>query len=259
MLLALDFDGVLCDGMLEYWQVAWRTYCKVWLNSETTAPSEIAPIFYQLRPVVETGWEMPVLVKAILEGFSPSEILTNWQAIAEKSVADSPTTPAQLSANLDAIRDRWIEQDLDSWLALHRFYAGVVPRLQQWVNKSALCFIITTKEARFTAQLLADAGIDFPRDRIFGKEVKCPKYQTLEELAEKYQVDFSQIHFVEDRLKTLISVKNRPNLAPVNLYLADWGYNTASDRDRAQNDPRIHLLSLDRFANSVSSWSQEVR
>jgi phosphoglycolate phosphatase-like HAD superfamily hydrolase len=255
MLIALDFDGVLCDGMLEYWQVAWRTYCQVWLDSDLLAPSDIMPVFCQLRPVVETGWEMPVLVKAIVQGVSSSEILSNWAAIAEEIVANSPTNPAELSASLDAIRDRWIERDLTSWLALHRFYPRVVSRLQRLTQESPLCFIITTKEARFTAQLLADAGIDFPRDRIFGKEVKCPKYQTLEELAEKYQVDFSQIYFVEDRLKTLISVKHRPNLVAVNLYLADWGYNTASDRDLAQNDPHIHLLSLERFTNSVTSWS----
>lgn len=256
MLLALDFDGVLCDGMLEYWEVSWRTYCKFWLNSEIAAPTDIAPTFYQLRPVVETGWEMPVLVKAILDGFSTSEILTNWSTIAEQIIANSSTNPHQLSTGLDAIRDRWIERDLNSWLALHRFYPGVIPRLQQLVKESTLCFIITTKEARFTAQLLADAGIDFPRDRIFGKEVKCPKYQTLQELAEKYQVDFSHIHFVEDRLKTLISVKDQIHLSSVNLYLADWGYNTASDRAIADRDPRIHLLSLEQFANAVSSWTQ---
>ena len=29
-ILALDFDGVICDGMAEYWQTAWRTYTQVW-------------------------------------------------------------------------------------------------------------------------------------------------------------------------------------------------------------------------------------
>ncbi|MCY7286501.1 MAG: HAD family hydrolase, partial [Cyanobacteria bacterium CAN_BIN43] len=29
-LLALDFDGVLCNGLMEYFQTAWRVYCQIW-------------------------------------------------------------------------------------------------------------------------------------------------------------------------------------------------------------------------------------
>jgi len=30
MLLAFDFDGVICDGLREYFQVAWRVYSDLW-------------------------------------------------------------------------------------------------------------------------------------------------------------------------------------------------------------------------------------
>ncbi|MHC5726941.1 MAG: HAD family hydrolase, partial [Nostoc sp.] len=29
-ILALDFDGVICDGLIEYFEVSWRTYCQIW-------------------------------------------------------------------------------------------------------------------------------------------------------------------------------------------------------------------------------------
>ena len=29
-ILALDFDGVLCDGMREYFETSRRTYMKIW-------------------------------------------------------------------------------------------------------------------------------------------------------------------------------------------------------------------------------------
>ncbi|MCZ8160393.1 MAG: HAD family hydrolase, partial [Microcystis sp. LE19-196.1B] len=29
-ILALDFDGVLCDGMIEYFQISKRTYETLW-------------------------------------------------------------------------------------------------------------------------------------------------------------------------------------------------------------------------------------
>ena len=28
-LIAFDFDGVICDGLLEYFQTAWQAYCEV--------------------------------------------------------------------------------------------------------------------------------------------------------------------------------------------------------------------------------------
>ena len=36
--LALDFDGVLCDGMREYFETSRRTYAKAW--PEEPAPGE---------------------------------------------------------------------------------------------------------------------------------------------------------------------------------------------------------------------------
>ena len=66
--LALDFDGVLCDGLVEYFQTAWQTYTQVWAVDETPPPPGMAGAFYRLRPVIETGWEMPVLIRAMVEG-----------------------------------------------------------------------------------------------------------------------------------------------------------------------------------------------
>jgi hypothetical protein len=53
--------------------------------------------------------------------------------------------------------------------------------------------------------------------------------------------------FVEDRIKTLHLVQQQLDLDAVKLYLADWGYNTASERESAENDPRIQLLSRSQF------------
>ena len=37
-ILALDFDGVLCDGMREYFETTRRTYLRAWPNEK--APGE---------------------------------------------------------------------------------------------------------------------------------------------------------------------------------------------------------------------------
>jgi hypothetical protein len=55
------------------------------------------------------------------------------------------------------------------------------------------------------------------------------------------------IWFVEDRLPTLYSIVSQPDLADVELFLANWGYNTATERATANQDPTITLLSLNSF------------
>ncbi|NJR39930.1 MAG: HAD family hydrolase [Leptolyngbyaceae cyanobacterium CSU_1_4] len=253
-LLALDFDGVLCNGLMEYFQTAWRVYCQIWSHPKAVPPEGLAEQFYRLRPVVETGWEMPVVIQAILSGVSEPEILANWVAIAPQFAKAIGLSSTEIGNQVDDTRDDWIAHDLESWLALHQFYPGVIERLQQLSSLHSV--IITTKEERFVIQLLQQQGIAFPQSQIFGKSLKQPKSQTLRALLQ----DLSQktanpsIWFVEDRLKTLQAMTAQPDLSPVRLFLGDWGYNTESDRKTAQLDPKIHLLPLSTFVADFSLW-----
>lgn len=256
-LLALDFDGVLCDGLVEYFQTAWRAYCQLWQPSDPTPPDWIIPKFNALRPVVETGWEMPVLIRSLLIGIPETELFANWAAIAVQQAQDAGLTPTQISVQVDHIRDEWIAKDLDDWLTQHRFYPGVLERLRQIQGSSVYTVIITTKEGRFVRQLLQQGQIDLPESQIFGKEVKQPKTQTLQDLLHQFNQptgDRANIWFIEDRLKTLQAVQSQPDLNSIKLFLADWGYNTASDRETADQDTRIHRLSLATFAQDFSVW-----
>ncbi|MCU0569454.1 MAG: HAD family hydrolase [Oculatellaceae cyanobacterium Prado106] len=258
-LLALDFDGVLCDGLIEYFQTSWRAYRQIWTFPTENPPDGLAEQFYRLRPVVETGWEMPVLLHAILSGLSEAEILQNWATIAPQHLQPTGRTASEISTLVDSIRDQWIATDLDQWLSLHRFYPGVPERLQQVFDNALEMAIITTKEERFAKQLLEQQGIKLADDQIFGKSCKRPKAQTLQMLIQ----DLTQrgispdIWFIEDRLKTLQTIATQPELSEVQLFLADWGYNTAGDRQIAEQDARTHLLSLDTFSQDFSRWLSE--
>lgn len=251
-LLALDFDGVLCDGLQEYFWVAWRTYCVLEIDRNCSVrqppPQEKFGIFSRCRAVIETGWEMPLLIHALQQERSEAEILDRWSEIVKELQASAEIPSAKtLAAQLDQIRDRWIEEDLSGWLALHRFYPGVLSWLQTLLAKEQPIAIVSTKEGRFINQLLSQSGINFPSNLIFGKEVKQPKSETLRQLITAYP-HLNSICFVEDRLATLQSVKAASDLQNVQLFLADWGYNTPQDRSQATQDDRIQRLSLDDLA-----------
>jgi phosphoglycolate phosphatase-like HAD superfamily hydrolase len=251
-ILALDFDGVILDGLIEYFQTAWQAYCRIWSPENKTAPDGLAEQFYRLRPVVETGWEMPLVLRSLLIGIPEDEILYNWNTIAQARIVAEMLDPVKLAATVDRVRDEWIIADREDWLAQHRFYPGVLERLQQTIASPVYPVIITTKEGRFVRQLLEQQGVHLEEAQIWGKERKQPKAQTLRDLR---QSQSPEIWFVEDRLKTLQNIKSQPDLAEIRLYLADWGYNTERDCATAEADDRIHLISLQTFAQDLTRWT----
>ncbi|MCU0532719.1 MAG: HAD family hydrolase [Hydrococcus sp. Prado102] len=252
-ILALDFDGVICDGLIEYFQTTKRTYEKIW-NEEKPVSDEIEPAFHRLRTVIETGWEMPILLRAIILGIAEEKILYSWLTVANQIVESEGLDKKNLSKQLDTVRDEWIASDLESWLVLHRFYPGVIQRIRQILASSTKFYIVTTKEGRFVKQLFQQQKIELPENTIFGKEYKRPKYETLRELLEINAEAPENLWFVEDRLEALELVRQQADLQAVKLYLADWGYNTQQTRDSLRDRQDIKILSLERFEQDFSTW-----
>ena len=252
-ILALDFDGVICDGLIEYFASTKRAYQQIW--SESAIDDSLADDFYPLRPVIETGWEMPILLRALVLGIDRAEILNDWKGISLRLLESEGLEKQSVVQKLDGVRDSWIKNDLDGWLSLHRFYPGVIERLQQVVDSEVEFYIVTTKEGRFVKRLLQQQGVDLARERIIGKESKRPKYETLRIIRDSHPTGSElSIFFVEDRLKALQQVAQQPDLNTVSLFLADWGYNLESDRAIATGDRKIKLLSLEQFTQDFSLW-----
>ena len=251
-ILALDFDGVLCDGRAEYLESSWRVYREIWKASEVDLEA-LRPRFYELRSVIETGWEMPLLLRSLHEGTSDTRILEDWSSVVSEMLEKYGLTPQEMARWLDEKRDRWLEADPDDWLAHHEFYQGAIARLEAILNQQTTqVYIITTKEGRFTKTLLDQQGISFPPDQIIGKEVKQPKRKTLTTLL--VNRDRASLWFVEDRLPTLLSVADSAELQSVQLFLATWGYNTARSRSFAAENQQIRLLTLNQFQQDFSRW-----
>ena len=198
---------------------------------------------------------MPVLIAALLEGVPEAKISPDWAAVAQQLLKQWGLEAAEIGKQLDQVRDESIATDLANWLSLHRFYPGVAQKLRSILASSIKVLIITTKEGRFVQQLLQQQDVQLPRECIIGKESKRPKPQVLRELQAQAPPDSQlSLWFVEDRLKTLQSVQQQSDLNAVRLYLADWGYNTPSERESIRHDQRIHLLSLSQFAGDFSNW-----
>lgn len=248
-LLALDFDGVICDGLVEYFQTTCQAYRELWPQAESHLES-YRDAFYAARPIIESGWEMPVMLRSLVQGYTALEILAHWPERRAEILAQQAYDRAHFSQVVDGVRDRAINTQLTDWLALHRFYPGVISQLQQWLTLPQVdLWVVSTKEGRFIAQLLEQAGVDLPRSQIIGKEIRQPKVVTLGQLRDRSPDQL--ISFIEDRLPPLQQASTVSELDAVRLYLADWGYNTAQMRSQLAEHPRIHLLSLTQLGKLV--------
>ena len=241
-LMALDFDGVICNGLREYFQTSWRVYSQLWDVPHRVPSGKLAETFYRLRPVVETGWEMPLVLHALESGLSEADILRDWSNLATGLLQKSNMDAKSIGAMVDRTRDQWIVEDFADWLSYQTFYPGMI----EFLKSCDRFVIISTKEGRFIRALLQPCGIELQDDQLYGKERQQPKHEILRAL----KPDYSHITFIEDRYKTLQTVAKQPDLDDIDLLLADWGYNLESEREAARKSDRIQLVSLTEFAGS---------
>jgi len=256
-ILALDFDGVFCDGMREYFEASRRTYRKIWPTA-ALPDEELFPAFRLLRPVIMTGWEMPLLLYAIVYGQSEAAILQSWENIRDELVSVGPLRGSvliqALTHTLDDVRRAWIAADRRDWVDRHVPYVAL-DEMRRLVGEPEHSVLVTTKEGEFAGQILKHWGVQLAD--IQGKEAGTHKCENLRALI----ADYTEVHgrrpllwFVEDRLETLQHVTTHADLADVGLFLAGWGYNTAQTRASVQDDGRIRLLALEQFRQGLSAW-----
>lgn len=250
-ILALDFDGVICDGRLEYFQSGWLTYCQVWSSLSVEPPNGLSDRYKRLSAIIETDRDVVLLVRALMLNISDNEILGTWHELAPQLLAKDQVTEASVVEMFVQVRDRWLSRDRDGWLSCQPFYPGVRDRLSKILASPVQLVIVTNRSQRFAQELLEIQGISLPDEQIFGKRDHRPKFKVLQQLKASGN---PTIWFVEDHVKALHLVEQQPDLSDVRMFLTDWGFNTPTVRASIQANPRICLLSLPQFLQDFTAW-----
>jgi phosphoglycolate phosphatase-like HAD superfamily hydrolase len=254
--LALDFDGVLCDSARETGITGWKAAATLWGDMAGDLPSaRLLDAYCRARPVIETGYEAILMMRLLKDGADPDELLESFQERLPETIARSGADTEKLKGLYGAIRDRWIQEDPQGWLSLSPLYPGAAETLDG-MPPGVECYIVTTKEARFVERLLAYHGVQFVAERIYGLDRRMKKEAVLRELIARHPG--SPIEFVEDRLGTLKRLSKQPDLASVRLHIACWGYNTEAECREAER-LNIHLLktfNLEEITNAEYDFDQ---
>lgn len=253
LVLALDFDGVLCDSVDETGTSGWKAGGAIWDDmAADRPPPAVLDGFRRARPAIETGYQAILLMRLLLDGADPDALLADFTAREPEVLARAGRDVAALKTLFSTTRDRWLAAEPEAWAALSPLYPGVADWLRTLPADSD-CFIVTTKEQRFVERLLSGAGVAFASERIFGLDYGRPKEAVLAELLACYPI--STVCFVEDRLATLTRCRAQPGLERVAMRLAGWGYNTMDERRTAErlSIPVWGLTDL------FGSFDQEIR
>lgn len=244
-ILALDLDGVLVDGMEEYWRsslhVAQEDLGAPWVG----APTKVPGAFRRIRPWVHTGWEMVVVAWALAHGIAEEEFLQDYPGALRQWQRRLGQSPAALQDALERHRRHCRLVDPQGWLAQHRPYPGVAERLRRCRHGGVDWVVVTTKGREFAAALLGQDGLQ--PTAVYGRE-DGPKVHVLRRLLEQRQ----PIWFVEDRLPTLEKVMADHQLRGVGCYLAAWGYLRHADRQQLR--PPAHWLDHATFCAPFHDW-----
>ncbi len=244
-LFLFDFDGVIVDGMNEYWHSALLA-CEKYLDSpdiiiDQNLYKRVSNIFIEMRPWVKYGWEMLIIVHEIikrensLNNNNKINFQNKYHQNCEKILLNNSWVSEDLQKCLDKSRKYQIDEDFDSWVDLHKPFCEVINFIERIKKDKIKSGIITTKGKVFAEKILEKLNI-FP-ELIFGYESG-----TKVEIASKLSNEYEILGFIEDRKKTLVDIKQNNYTKHIPCYLADWGYLKKTDRKNLPYE--IKLLKL---------------
>ena len=135
-LFLFDFDGVIVDGMNEYWHSALLA-CEKYLNTsniifDQNHYKQISTTFIEMRPWVKYGWEMLIIVHQIIKLEDPlnnqnkCDFLNRYQQNCQQVLLDNSWVAEDLQKGLNEARKNQIDKDFDSWIKLHRTFNEVI-------------------------------------------------------------------------------------------------------------------------------------
>ncbi len=241
--LALDFDGVLCDSSREVFVVGADTFAFLEPDSpilgRIRSPRADAlsggslyhddPLyrkFLTLLPLGNRAEDFGVSLKAI-----ESDVAIDDQGAYDDFY--SGVDPEWLEAyhrRFYETRRGLRSADREAWLRLHLPYPGIGTMLRRHKGRTAPA-VATAKDARSVEMLLAELGLAgiFDSELVLDKETGVHKTHHLRALAERTGVRFADITFVDDKVNHLVAVSE----LGVRGVLAAWGFNS----------PREHALA----------------
>ncbi|OFZ97929.1 MAG: hypothetical protein A2Z44_06435 [Betaproteobacteria bacterium RBG_19FT_COMBO_58_11] len=234
--VALDFDGLICDGLKECILVAWNGYH----GKDTAAfsddglaaiPQWFAERFGYLRNFAKhLGHFYVPLVDSDTSIISQADFDARYKRIPGDDVYQFVT---KVSHYRQLVREEMEER----WLGYHTLYPGMKDFL---ASIKTPAYIVTAKDRQSVLSILKRAGIEMAEERVYGD--RQAKLEAFADIARKEQIANESLYFFDDNVLNVIEAKNEN----YNAYWATWGYNIPNHYVLAKQNS-VRGISLPTF------------
>lgn len=241
-ILALDFDGVLCDSAIECLINSYNSFNVIEESSikKVYGLGEIATgevkAFMTFRPLARVAKEYCLLWHMIKEN----------QAIDPgKNINKQAKIPADKLEKFNSIfytqRKEWMEKDIKAWLGHNPLYNGMRETLLKISDRENV-FIVSSKDRSAIKAIMEYNELPVDEDKILGSDSGMDKDAVFHKLKEAYSISFSAITFLDDNVNNLLQAKDMG----ISVFFASWGYSMNTDKNRI-NEMCIPMVALENF------------
>jgi len=250
-ILALDFDGVIVDSILDSLFVGHNAYLRLygkemkrsfggelftfenWEEIKKKYKEEIR-YYYTLRPYIRGATDYGLIQKLMEE----KKVINNQKEFDQyrKSVEFDFEAYEEEFYNE---RERLQNIDYRAWYNLEPPYPKILEGMKKLLEKGIKIVIATSNRRKAIAKSFTPEYFGFtiaPKD-ILDKRYGEDKSEQMRQIVKLYKVTFKDIYFVDDQMSHLIKTKQ----LGVKVFLAGWSYATDIQKEEArkQNIPII--------------------
>ncbi len=231
MVIALDFDGVISNSLVDGMITAQNVYIKMFPQSLIMS-RDILSVFTELRPYVENAGDFYAVMKSIEEGkkFASQEEFDAYVSSFDKQLIK------KFYQEFYVERYLLQQKDIKKWCEINPPYKEIVQQLKN-VNMDEV-YIVTSKDYRSVSVLMNYYGLPVGADHILDNTIKDKLFK-LKVLG----VPLKGITFVEDLLANILPIRKT---SPVKCFLATWGFNNEVQREIAKKEG-INLINEKDF------------
>ena len=250
-ILALDFDGVIVDSVLESLFIGHNSYVRLYgrgkrkyfggelfafENWEETKKQHQEEIKYYrtLRPYIRGATDYG-LIQKLLEEKKVIRSQEEFDNYREKADFDFENYEKGFFKE----RERLQSIDYRAWYNLEPPYSKVIEGIKKLLEEGAKIVIATSNRRKAIARSFTPEyfGFTIEPEGILDKRYGEDKSEQMKQIVKLYNIKFEDIYFLDDQVRHLIQA--RPLGAKV--ILAGWSYATAAQKEEArkQNIPLI--------------------
>ena len=239
--IALDFDGVICDSAAECVVSAYGAYVEARggrfdpMASDT--PDYFRDGFYRMRPLIRDGRDYVMIMHLLDIGVEIGSQEEFDRALETRlpdllglfGVEDGPG----LEAAFQNYRAGFRARDQVGWMDRNPLYDGMAEALSRRRGNLDGVFVTTSKPSAVAQEILEHNGFHLPEGHVLGKDMvgRSPdKNVHMRLVTEATGLSYSDIHFVDDQVAHLESAMK----LGVNCCLASYGYTTEKQVAKAQ-------------------------